>query len=85
MQGDLSRPIRAAFLLFRGWCIAYRRRGWPATDGAGVLAGDGSKAGNKVGSAPCNSLAVTLALTYAVHPWELRRFDALRGVGYNFI
>ena len=24
------------FLLFRGWCIAYRRRGWPATDGAGV-------------------------------------------------
>ena len=24
------------FLLFRGWCIAYRRRGWPATDGAGA-------------------------------------------------
>ena len=29
--------------------------GWPATGGAGVLAGAGCKAGSEVGPAPCNS------------------------------
>ena len=28
----------AAFFVVQRVCIAYRRRGWPATDGAGVLA-----------------------------------------------
>lgn len=43
------------FLLFRGWWCWSSSAGWPATDGAGVLAEDGSKAENKVGSAPYNS------------------------------
>lgn len=53
----------------------------PATGEAEAGDGAGSKAGLAVGSAPCNSLAGTLAQPSAVCPWELRRFDALRGVG----
>lgn len=51
---------------------------WPATGGASAGDGAGQRAGNKVGPAPCNSLAVTWAQTSAAHPLELRRFDALR-------
>ena len=40
------------FLLFRGWWCWSSSAGWPATDGAGVVIGAGSRAGNKVGSAP---------------------------------
>lgn len=40
--------------------------GWPATGGAGVLAGAGCKAGSEVGPAPCNSLAGGL-----VGAWKL--------------
>ena len=45
-------PARGRFFVVQRVCIAYRRRGWPATDGAGVRVEDGSKAENKVGSAP---------------------------------
>ena len=55
--------------------------GWPATGGAWVLAGSRCKAGNKVGFAPCNSLAGGWWGPGNWSPWELRRCDPLRGIG----
>ena len=48
-------PARGRFFVVQRVCIAYRRRGWPATDGAGVRVEDGSKAGAKVWYAFRNS------------------------------
>lgn len=42
--------VRAAFLLFRRWLCVVSAAGWPATGGAGVLAGSKCRAGNKVGT-----------------------------------
>ena len=56
-------------------------RWWPATDGAGVVIGAGSRAGSEVGFAPCNSPPWGWWWLAALSPWELRRFDALQGVG----
>ena len=55
--------------------------GKPATGPPWALADRFSRAGNKVGPAPCNSPPPGCPILRSWPPWELRRFHALRGVG----
>ena len=55
--------------------------GRPATGPPWALADRSSRAGNKVGPAPCNSPPPGCPILRSWPPWELRRFHALRGVG----
>ena len=51
-------------------------RWWPATDGAGVHIDGWEQGGVRGGFRSMQFPAVGLVVTYAVRPWELRRFDA---------
>ena len=43
----------------------------------------GCRAGNKVGPAPYNSPLWVCVKVVSWSPWELCRFDALRGIGFE--
>ena len=64
------------FLLFRGWWCWSSSAGWPATDGAGVHIDGWEQGGVRGVFRSMQFPAVGLVVTYAVRPWELRRFDA---------
>ena len=51
-------------------------RWWPATDGAGVRFDGWEQGGVRGVFRSMQFPAVGLVVTYAVRPWELRRFDA---------
>ena len=52
--------------------------GWPATGERWAVVGAVSKAGNKVGSAPCNPPLMDWQSPGRLAPWGLRRSDATR-------
>ena len=56
--------------------------GWPATAGAWLRVGAVSKAGSKVGSAPCNPPLMDWQSPGRLAPWGLRRSDGLRAIGF---
>ena len=62
-------------------CLMAWEMGGPTRVGPGWSLTAGCKAGSEVGSAPCNSPPGVWWTPGNWSPWELRRCDALRGMG----
>ena len=62
-------------------CLVAWEMGGPPRVGPGWPLVAGCKAGSEVGSAPCNSSPGGGWRPGSWSPWELRRCDALRGIG----
>ena len=62
-------------------CLVAWEIGGPPRVGPGWSLVAGCKAGSEVGSAPCNSPPGGGWRPGSWSPWELRRCDALRGIG----